>query len=183
MTAHAAPHIELPGLALPGDEVFERIAEGLRHGKGALRDARRKIIDFMAGFSDAQELVVLDSVFGDGSTNLNSAPTYLALTTAAVNENHTGATITEATYTGYARAAIAAADMSAAAAGAKVNGNAITFANCTGGTSTIIGWAVCTTSGTGTGAVIVFGTCTSTVISTTQTPATVAAGGLSVTLD
>lgn len=183
MTAHAVPHIELPGIALPGDEVFERVAKGLREGKGALRHARDKVIDFMAGFSDAQELVVLDSVFGDGSTNLNTAPTYLALTTVAVTESMTGATITEATYTGYARCSIAAADVSAAAAGSKTNGNALTFANCTSGTSTIIGWAVCTTSGSGTGAVIVYGTCTSTVISTTQTPATVAAGGLVVTLD
>lgn len=177
-----APHIELPGVALPGDEVFERILDKLREGKGAFEDARRKIISYMAGFSDAAEIDVLDTIFGDhASIQLYAAPTYLALTTVAVTESMTGSTITEAAYTGYARRSIAAADMAAAAAGAKANGNQLQFAACTAGSSTVIGWTTCTASTAG--AVIVFGTCTSTVISTTQTPATIAVGALSVTLD
>lgn len=183
MTAIACPHIELPaGLALPGEEVFDRILDKLRHGTGAFEDARRAVISFMAGFSDAAEIDVLDSVFGDhASINLYAAPVYIALTTVAVTESMTGSTITEANYTGYARKALAAADMGAAAAGAKANTAQQQFAACTAGSSTVIGWATCTAASAG--GVIVFGTCTSTVISTTQTPATVAVGALSVALD
>ena len=90
----------------------------------------------MAGFSNAQELEVLDSVFGDhASINLNAAPTYLALTTSAVGETDTGASLVEAAYTGYARKSIAAADMSAASGGSKTNSALLTFADCTAGSS------------------------------------------------
>lgn len=176
------PHLEVPGLALPGDEVFERLLDRLRDRVGAFGEARRKILSFMAGFSDAAELEVLDTVFGDhASINLYTAPVYLALTTVAVTESMTGSTITEASYTGYGRKSVAAADMAAASAGAKANGNQLQFAACTAGSSVVIGWAVCTAVTTG--GVIVFGTCTSTTISTTQTPATIAVGALSVSLD
>jgi hypothetical protein len=177
------PNIEIPGHATPG-EIFGRILDKLRRGGTPELDrARDATILHMAGFSNAAELDVLDTVFGDhGSIQLYTAPTYLSLTTVAVAETDTAGTLTEANYTGFARKSIAAADMSAASAGAKTNGNTLTFANCTAGTSTIIGWAVVTTS-SGAGTVIVFGTCTSTVISTTQTPPTVNAGALSVTLD
>lgn len=136
----------------------------------------------MAGFSNFMENEVLDSVFGDhASINLFTAPTYLALVTVAVGETDTGSTLTEANYTGYARKSIAAADMSAAASGSKTNGNSLTFANCTAGTSTVIGWAQCSASSAG--SIGLFGTCTSTVISATQTPATIAASALTANLD
>lgn len=176
-------HIPIrPGLALPGDQVFDLILHGLRTGKGALADARRKAISYMAGFSDAAEIDVLDSIFGDHATiQLYTAPTYLALVTVAVTETMTGSTITEAAYTGYARKSISAADMGPAAAGAKSNTVQQQFAACTAGSATVIGWSLCTASTAG--QVIVYGTATSTVISTTQTPATVGVGSLSVTLD
>jgi hypothetical protein len=134
----------------------------------------------MASFSDYLENAVLDHIFGDGTLTI-TAPTYLALCTSVPTDASTGTTISEATYTGYARKSIAAADMSAAAAGAKTNSNAITFAACTSGSSTIIGWALCDAATVGN--VLCWGTATSTVISTTQTPATIAVSGLSVTLD
>jgi len=134
----------------------------------------------MASFSDYLENAVLDHIFGDGTLTI-TAPVYLALCTAVVNDGHTGSTITEATYTGYARKSIAASDMDAAAAGAKTNGAAITFAACTSGTDTITYWAICDAATLGN--VLCHGSCTSTVISTTQTPATIAIGGLDVTLD
>lgn len=184
MSELAVPHIGLPAGPLTGDEVFGRIRDGLRRGLSSEDSAwarlRDKLIVF-AGFSNFEENEVLDTIFGDGAVNLNTAPTYLALTTGAVAETDTGSTLVEAAYTGYARKAVAAADMGPASAGAKANSATITFAACTGGTSTVIGWAQCTSLTTGN--VIVFGTCTSTVISTTQTPATVAIGALSVTLD
>ncbi|MCA1571156.1 MAG: hypothetical protein LC798_12735 [Chloroflexi bacterium] len=189
MSAIAVPHIELPEGPLSGEQVFEEIRRGLRGGlEGAVRDARsswkRSLDDLIrwAGFSNFEELEVLDSIFGDHATiNLNTAPTYLALTTVAVGETDTGSTLTEANYTGYARLSFAAADMTAAAAGSKSNTAQKTFAACTAGSSTIIGWAQCTALTVGN--VIVFGTCTSTVISTTQTPGTVAAAALVANLD
>jgi hypothetical protein len=167
--------IEVPRLRLPSAPDFKGYIEGIR---GELK----KLGLLMAGFSNQAELDVLDSVYGDGSVNIYTAPTYLALVTVAVGETDTAGTLTEANYTGYARKATAAADMNAAAAGAKANGNSLVFAACTAGSSTIIGWASVTSS-SGAGTVIVYGTCTSTVISTTQTPATIAVGALSVSLD
>jgi hypothetical protein len=134
----------------------------------------------MASFSDYWENAVLDATFGDPDVTI-TAPTYLALCTVVPTDASTGSTITEANYTGYARKSIAASDMSAAAAGSKTNSNAITFAACTSGSSTIIGWALCDAATVGN--VLCWGTCTSTVISTTATPATCAIGGLVVTLD
>jgi len=134
----------------------------------------------MASFSDYLEAAVLDHIFGDGTLTI-TAPTYLALCTSVPDDTKTGSTIVEANYTGYARKSIAAADMSAAAAGSKTNSAPITFAACTAGSSTIIGWALCDAATLGN--VLCWGTCTSTVISTTQTPATIAASGLVVSLD
>ena len=138
----------------------------------------------MASFSDYWENAVLDATFGDPDVTI-TAPTYLALALQVPTDASTGTTIDGGgwipTYTGYARKSIAAADMSAAASGSKTNSNAITFAACTAGTSTIVGWAVCDAATVGN--ILVWGSCTSTVISTTQTPPTVAIGALVVNLD
>lgn len=135
----------------------------------------------MAGLSNAAENKVLDHLFGDGAYTV-TAPVYLALCTVAVTESDTAATITEATYTGYARLAITAADMSAAASGAKTNANVLTFAACTAGSSVVLGFAICT-SASGAGDITFFGTLPAVTVSTTQTPATVAAGALICSLD
>lgn len=139
----------------------------------------------MAGFSDVVENKLLDHITGKTAYTI-TAPTYLALTTVAVAETDTGTTLgsltKEATYGSYVRKSIAAADMAAAAAGSTSNTVQQTFANCTSGSNTIIGWALLTTS-SGAGDILMFGTCTSTVISTTQTPPTVAVGALTLTLD
>lgn len=136
----------------------------------------------MAGFSDAVEKKVLDHITGKTSYT-SPGPLYLALTTVAVTDADTGSTITEAGYTGYARKLIATADMTAASGTSSEthNNTTETFAACTAGTSTVIGWALCSASSAGD--VVMFGTCTSTVISTTQTPATIATSALSLTLD
>lgn len=137
----------------------------------------------MASLGDAVEKKILDHLTGKAAYT-SPAPLYLALCTVVPDDTSTGASVTEAGYTGYARKQVPAADWSAAAgAGAEVH-NAVQeqFAACTAGTSTIIGWAL-VTSASGAGDVVAWGTATSTVISTTQTPATVAASGLSVGLD
>lgn len=136
----------------------------------------------MASFSDYLENKVLDHALGKASFTMPTTVA-LALCTVVPTDASTGATITEATYTGYARKVIAAADLNSAASGQTTNANAITFNACTAGSSTIIGWAILDNSTTGAGNVLCWGTCTSTVISTTQTPATVAIGGLVVNLD
>lgn len=135
-----------------------------------------------ASFSDYLELKVLDHIFNDGTFTVPSTVA-LALCTSVPTDASIGSTLVEATYTGYARLAIAAADMSAAAAGSKTNSAVLTFAACTALSSTIIGWATADSSSTGAGNVLVWGTATSTVISATQTPATIAASGLVVNLD
>lgn len=136
-----------------------------------------------ASFSDESEVAVLEHKVGKTTDSLVT-PIYLALCTVVPTDASTGTSITEASYTGYARKSVAGSDWASAVSGSPssiANTNALTFAACTGGTSTIIGWALCTAATLG--KVIMWGTCTSTVISTTQTPATVAVGLLSLTLD
>lgn len=136
-----------------------------------------------ASFSDAYETKLLEHLTGKVELALVTA-TWLALTTVVPTDSSTGSTITEATYTGYGRKEIKPADFNAAVSGnpsSIKNGKEEVFAACTGSTSTIIGWALCDKSTTGN--VIMWGTCSSTVISTTQTPATVAVEAISLTLD
>lgn len=135
----------------------------------------------MAGMSNAVENKVLDHLFGDGTYTV-TAPLYLAFTTVAVTDTDTGSTITEATYTGYARTAVGAADMSAASGGSKTNSNTITGPACTAGTSTLAGWALLTTS-SGAGDIVFYGTLPNQVVSTTNTPPTVPPGALVCSLD
>jgi hypothetical protein len=65
--------------------------------------------------------------------------------------------------------------------GSKTNSSAITFAAITAGSATVIGWALCDALTVGN--VLAWGTATSTVISATQTPPTIAIGALVVSLD
>lgn len=135
----------------------------------------------MASKSDYLENKILDHNLGDGA--YTSPTAYLALCTVVPTDASTGATITEASYTGYARLIINAADMSAAASGSKTNSNALTFAACTAGSSTIIGFAIVDSITTGAGNILYWGTVTSKVIDTSNTPPTVAIGALVLTED
>lgn len=135
----------------------------------------------MAGFADAIENKILDHLY-KATTLTPPNPLFLALTTGAVNETHAGNTITEAAYTGYARLSLAPAAFTAASAGETHNSAQQTFPACTALTSTVIGWAMVGSS-SGAGDIYHFGTCTSTVISTTQTPPTINASALSLALD
>lgn len=134
-----------------------------------------------ASFSDYLENKVLDHIFNDGTFSVPTAS--LGLWTSALTDASTGATAGEAAYTTYARVTIGASDMSAAASGSKTNTAAFTFPACTAGTSTVTFWGTFDSATIGAGNMLVWGTATSTVISTTQTPPTVAIGGLVVTLD
>lgn len=134
----------------------------------------------MASKSDYLENKVLDHCLGDGSFTMPAA-VYLALCTVVPTDASTGATITEANYTGYARKQIAASDLSAASSGSKTNSSAITFADCTAGSSTVVGFAIVDASTNGN--ILYWGTVTSKTIDTSNTPATVAIGGLVITED
>ena len=94
----------------------------------------------MASKSDYAELKVLDHMFNDGT--FTAVAVYLALCTVIPTDASTGATITEANYTTYARVAIVAADMSAAAAGSKTTTVAQTFPAVTAGDDTIVGFVI-----------------------------------------
>jgi hypothetical protein len=128
---------------------------------------------------NAVELKVLEHIVGKTSYTMPSG-LLLALTTVTVVETDTGVTITRPTYTGYADKSVAGSDWGTAAAGQIANTNPITFAACTGGTSTLIGFALLSAAG---GDVIIFGTLASLVVSATQTPVNFAAGALIATLD
>ena len=135
----------------------------------------------MGSFSNYAENKILDHVAGKTSFTM-PAGVYLALCTVVPDDTSIGATLTEANYTGYARKAIAAGDWNAAASGSISNANAITFAACTAGSSTIIGWALVDSS-SGAGNVLAWGSMTSKLIDTSNTPPTVNAGALVITLD
>lgn len=152
-------------------------------GKGEA-DALRRDLPVRGGsqFSDFYEIILLDAENQKASITA-AAPWYMALVeTTAVTDADTGSTLDEPEYTGYARKSVAAADMNAGAgtSGSVTNANAITFAACTSGTDTAIGFAHCVAATVGN--VRKFGTCAATVISTTQTPATFSVGAYTTTI-
>lgn len=136
-------------------------------------------------FSDAYEIILLDAENQKASITA-AAPWYMALSILAFNDADTGTTADDGshipTYTGYARKSVAAADMNAGAgtSGSVTNANAIIFAACTAGSSTIVAFAHCSAATTGT--LRKYGTCSSTTVSTTQTPAQFAAGAYTTTI-
>lgn len=119
-----------------------------------------------------------------GKTSWTMPSTWVALCTTLPTSASTGSTIVEASYTGYAR--LATSGDWGATVGATPstisNSSTLTFAACTAGTSTIVGFAIVDSATTGAGNVIAWGSCTSTVVSTTQTPATFAIGSLVLSL-
>lgn len=133
-----------------------------------------------ASIGNAVENKVLDHLVANATY---TAPTpSLGLWTSTVDDTSTAATAGELTYTTYARQSISSTNMSAAASGSVTNDVAITFPAVTAGGGTVTFWMLCSSS-SGAGDNICWGTATSTVISTTQTPPTVAIGGLVITLD
>lgn len=177
--AEFEPHcIELQ----PGRVNWKGVYDSNQPWAKAVRGLREDLIGGGASLSDYLENKVLDHILGKTSFTM-PATVALALCTTAPTDASTGATIVEANYTGYARKAVAGSDLNAAASGQTTSANVLTFAACTASTSTIIAWALCDSASTGAGNMLVWGTATSTVISTTQTPATIAAGGLVVNMD
>jgi hypothetical protein len=92
--------------------------------------------------SDYLENKLLDHIVGKASFTMPS-PVYVALCTTTPTDASTGSTLVEANYTGYARKSVPSADWGTASSGNTSNANAITFAACTGGTSSAQSFAIC----------------------------------------
>lgn len=172
-----------------GHDYFAELIEHVKWEEGVRNyDGELPPIAGGAGtFSNWFQTTVLGHATGQDNTSWgNLAPVYLALCTVVPDSSKTGSTIIEANYTGYGRASIPNGGWNTPVAGGAggqstiSNGSVITFASCTAGSSTVIGWALCTAPTAGN--VVGWGTATSTVISTTQTPASVASGGLAIGL-
>jgi hypothetical protein len=132
----------------------------------------------MSGFSRAWAAKLLGHSWGKTEA-AKPAKVFVALLTSVPTNSSTGTSIeaSEPTYTGHERKELPAASIEAAAEGATSsikNSAELVFAACTGGTSTITAWALCDAASAGN--IVMWGTASSTVISTTQTPPTIAAG-------
>lgn len=136
----------------------------------------------MASYSDYAENKIQDHVWGKAAWTM-PATVAVALCTVVPTDASTGATITEASYTGYTRVVVAAANVAAASGGSSSNSAQLTGGACTASSSTIIGYAVLDSSTIGAGNSLMWGTCASTVVSTTQTPPTIAVGALASSTD
>jgi hypothetical protein len=193
-------HLAAPELWTPGGH-FHSYGEAIRRALGApvgglfVEGWNPRGINVLFNIADVAAAKILDHLNGKTSYTLVT-PNYVALLTGTALQADTGVTITttnnvEANYTSYARLSLAASDYNAAAAGAHPPNATMTmpvaqktWPACTGSTSTVTNWCIvlgtAVTRGNA-GDVTFFGTCTSTVISTTQTPPTVAAGGFTLT--
>jgi hypothetical protein len=148
-------------------------------------------------FSNFTSPLVLNHVTGeDNASWANLSPTFFCLLTVVPDSSKTlgalpspgtGGTVTEAAFTSYARFSIANTGWNAASAGGAgvassiTNNGTITMAGCTGSSSTVIAWCLGDKASIA-GDVLAWGSATSVVISTTQTPPTVASGALQITL-
>jgi hypothetical protein len=180
-----------PPLVVPdGPQILDLQPGRIVRGRGLgrlLREAARREAEgldpLMAGaasYSDYAEQKILEHSVGKAEW---TKPTvFLALCTAAPTDSSTGATISEAGYTGYARLEVKGEKWTYSAPAIKNNAT-LTFAECTASESTIKGWALCDSGTKGAGNVIAWGTVTEVKISTTQTPATVNSEALVVELD
>lgn len=116
-----------------------------------------------------------------GKTGFTLPTAHLALCTVVPTAANTGATITEATYGGYARLATTGSDWTTASSESISNATVLSFDPCTSGSSTIVGWAACDSGTIGAGNILFWGTCAATTISTSFTPGRFAIGALVVT--
>lgn len=133
------------------------------------------------GFSDYSENELLDHLMGKGAFTMPAA-VYAALCTVAVTDADTGSTITEATYTGYARVQVPAASLNAASGGSMTNNADIVWPDVTAGTNTIVSVAFLDAATAG-NLLAYDPNVGSVAVSTTQTPPTLKSGALTITLD
>lgn len=139
----------------------------------------------VSGLSQYVGHLIMDHLVGKTSFTMPVAIA-MALDTAAPSSTSTGASQSEVAYTTYARSTLAGAAWTAATTATpsvSVNASTITFSGCTAGGGTLLGFTICDSATIGAGNVIWFGSLASTVISPTQTPPTVAASALSLSVN
>lgn len=145
---------------------------------GERRSLLRRGWSLMSGYSEEFKEKLLAHSWGKTSLTM-PAEMFLALCTVAPTESSTGESIegTEATYTGYVRLKLDLTKfkMTKAATALIKNELELEFAACTGLEKTVIAWATTTKKRGEACPINMWGTATSTVISTTQTPPKIAA--------
>jgi hypothetical protein len=149
-------------------------------------DAEGMPQNISSGISQYGMSHLIDHINGKTSFTMPAAVA-MALGSAAPTSTTTGVwgSTETTTYTGYARQAIAGAGFNAATAATPsvaTNASTITFGNCTAGTATFLGFLLTDNATINTGNALWYGTLTSVTISTTQTPPTVAAAALSLSM-
>ncbi len=141
----------------------------------------KRWLSAMSGFSEAIAEKTLGHMWGKTSFTM-PAELFLALCTAVPTASSTGESIesTEATYTGYVRLKLNLTQfkLTKAATSTIKNELELTFASCTGLEKTVIGWATTEKKRGEACNIVMWGTATSTVISSTQTPPKIAAEAL-----
>lgn len=133
----------------------------------------------MAAASDYLENKLLDHI--TGKTAYTQPTAYVALCTAAPTDSDTGSTITEASYTSYARVSTAGSDWNAASSGSTDNANAISFPACTGGTNTVTHFVLVDASSAGN--ILVHGALDSSLAISNGITPSFASGTLTVSCD
>lgn len=135
----------------------------------------------MSSMSKYLEVKVLEHIT---EKKAYTAPTpWLALCTAVPTSASTGATISEATYTGYKRVKLSGAEWKAATEGTPSsikNAALIKFAACTAGSSKILAVALCDAETVGN--MLTWTAITEFEVSTTATPAEAAAEAVEITV-
>jgi hypothetical protein len=138
-----------------------------------------------AGWTDTYENLLIDAENQKTALGAVVDPWFMCLSILAFSDTDTGTIADDGThkptYTGYARASTPASSLAVASAGSSANTTAITFAACTALSSTIVAFGNC--SALTVGVLRKYGTCASTTVSTTQTPATFAIGAYTTTAD
>lgn len=113
----------------------------------------------MAGMIDSFEAAVLDYVTAGAGTAVSPTNWFVALYTAAPNEDGTGGTEV-ATGSGYARVSMASTDWAAASGGQPStvsNSNAVTFPQATGSWGTVTHFGLCSSTTEGAADVQIWG--------------------------
>jgi hypothetical protein len=136
------------------------------------------------GISQSMMHQLLDHAIGKLAFTF-PATVAMSLDTANPSSTSTGASQAETVYTNYVRLLFSTATFNSsttATPSVALNAATLTFANCGATGSTLLGFCLNDSQTTGAGNVMWFGGLTSTVISSTQTPPTIAAGALSMSL-
>jgi hypothetical protein len=198
--------LETPRLILPGEDIRREPPKLFipgENGDGAVLDLggaqpseylRSRLIladdesaladwylgQLLSGKSNYLSNKDLNHNFGKGAFTM-PATVAIVLLTVVPTAASTGSSVTEAAYTGWARFKLEAASLNESTAQKLTNSAKLELAGCTGSSSTIVGFIIADSTVAASGNSLYWGTTASTVISTTQTPPTIAVNALEAT--